>query len=198
MPFVTEALWATIPHRDDDPDLLIVARWPHPAKRDPEIESEVGAIVELVRGIRNARAEARVEPAAWLPVDVVVPVRLAATFDALAPAVDRLARARPLRAHPTAAALHEAAGSDGLAVIAGDLEALVAVAPGGEGTGRPDSARLEKELAEAERFLAAARARLADKAFVSKAPPAVVEGARTREAELAETVARLMGRLGRA
>ena len=28
MPFVTEALWAAIPHRTDDPDLLIVARWP--------------------------------------------------------------------------------------------------------------------------------------------------------------------------
>jgi valyl-tRNA synthetase len=198
MPFVTEALWATIPHREDDPDLLIVARWPQPAGRDPVLELEVGAIVELVRGIRNARAEARVEPAARLPVDVAVPARLAPTFAALAPAVERLARARPLRTHPTAAALHDAAGPDGLAVIAGDLEAVVGVAPSGEGTGRQDSARLEKELADAERFLVAARARLADRAFLAKAPPAVVEGARTREVELAETVARLKGRLGRA
>ncbi|HEV8490564.1 MAG TPA: valine--tRNA ligase [Candidatus Limnocylindrales bacterium] len=198
MPFVTEALWATIPHREDDPDLLIVARWPQPAGRDPGLELEVGAIVELVRGIRNARAEARVEPAARLPVDVAVPARLAATFGALAPAVERLARARPLRTHPTAATLHDRAGSDGLAVIAGDLEAVVAVAPSGERTARPDSARLEKELAEAERFLAAARSRLADEAFTSKAPRAVVEGARTREVELAATVARLRDRLGRA
>ena len=28
MPFVTEALWASLPHRATDPDLLIVARWP--------------------------------------------------------------------------------------------------------------------------------------------------------------------------
>ena len=39
MPFVTEALWAALPHRRDDPDLLIVARWPggggaRPGRRD--------------------------------------------------------------------------------------------------------------------------------------------------------------------
>jgi valyl-tRNA synthetase len=39
--------------------------------------------------------------------------------------------------------------------------------------------------------LAAARERLANEAFMAKAPPAVVEGARAREAELAEQVERL-------
>ena len=86
----------------------------------------------------------------------------------------------------------------GLAVIAGEIEALdrrraATPAP------RPsaDRARLEKELAEAEGFLEAARARLANEAFTSKAPPQVVEGARAREAELADQVERLRERLGR-
>ncbi len=34
MPFVTEALWAAIPHRATDPELLIVARWPAALERD--------------------------------------------------------------------------------------------------------------------------------------------------------------------
>ena len=34
MPFVTEALWATLPHRATDPELLIVARWPGVGERD--------------------------------------------------------------------------------------------------------------------------------------------------------------------
>ena len=55
---------------------------------------------------------------------------------------------------------------------------------------------MEKELAEAEAYLAAARARLANEAFTSKAPAAVVEGARAREAELADQVERLRARLG--
>ena len=68
----------------------------------------------------------------------------------------------------------------------------------GRSAARPrtaDRARLEKELAEAEGHLAAARARLANPAFVDKAPPAVVDGARTREAELASQVERLRERL---
>src|SRR4029079_3671858 len=40
MPFVTEALWAQLPHRATDPDLLIVARWPGGGKRDLEAETE--------------------------------------------------------------------------------------------------------------------------------------------------------------
>jgi valyl-tRNA synthetase len=55
--------------------------------------------------------------------------------------------------------------------------------------------RLERELAAARGYLDAARARLADRAFMEKAPPAIVDGARAREAELAEQVARLEDRL---
>src|SRR4051795_273727 len=51
MPFVTEALWAQIPHRTSDPELLIVARWPGVGARDLEAESEVGAVIDLVSEI---------------------------------------------------------------------------------------------------------------------------------------------------
>ena len=87
---------------DDDPascqrpGLLIVARWPGVGERDEAAEADVEALVDLVRGIRNARAEAHVEAATWLPVDVAVPAELGPTFEALAPAIGRLARARPL------------------------------------------------------------------------------------------------------
>ncbi|MFL5674114.1 MAG: valine--tRNA ligase, partial [Chloroflexota bacterium] len=63
MPFVTEALWGHIPHRTSDPDLLIVARWPGVGERDLDAESEVGAVIDLVSEIRNARATAKL-PAA--------------------------------------------------------------------------------------------------------------------------------------
>jgi valyl-tRNA synthetase len=44
-------------------------------------------------------------------------------------------------------------------------------------------------------MLAAARARLENAEFTSKAPPAVVEGAIARAAELSDQVARLEARL---
>ena len=196
MPFVTEELWAATPHLADDPDLLIVADWPTAGARDAAVEGEIDALVELVRAIRNARAEAGIEAAAWLAVDVAAPSAIAGTLDALAPALARLSRARPLTRHATHEALEAAASGTAtrtLAVVAGDLEARIA-APVSERS-EDDRARLEKELAEAEGVLAAARGRLANEAFVAKAPPAVVEGARARAAELAETVQRLRARL---
>ncbi|MGK2851775.1 MAG: valine--tRNA ligase [Candidatus Limnocylindrales bacterium] len=196
MPFVTEALWAAIPHRAADPDLLIVARWPGAGERDVAAEAQVDAILDLVRAIRNARSESRIEPATWLPTDVVVPTTLGPTFEALRPAVERLVRARPLERRLTREALPDAPGV--LTAIAGELEARIQPAGGDD----PDAAgleqaRLERELAEAESWLEAAHARLANEAFMAKAPPSVVDGARARAAELAEQVDRLRDRLSR-
>jgi valyl-tRNA synthetase len=199
MPFITERLWQALPHRASDPEQLIVARWPGVGERDEVVEAEVGALVELVRGIRNARADAHVEPAAWLPLDVYVEPALGDTLEALRPAVERLARARPLRRRLTREALHGATRDQGggLAVIAGPAEAVVGTGAPDAATAVADRARLEKELADAERLLDAARARLANDAFTAKAPAAIVEGARAREAELADQVDRLRDRLGR-
>jgi valyl-tRNA synthetase len=198
MPFITERLWAAIPHRATDPELLIVATWPGVGARDEAAEAQVGALVDLVRGVRNARADARLEPAAWLPLDVFVEPELGLAFEALRPALERLARAKPLRRHLTREDLHGTAGAQGgLAVIAGPAEAVVGTPQADPAAAEADRARLEKELAEAERLLEAARGRLLNDAFMAKAPPAVVDGARAREAELADQVDRLRDRLGR-
>jgi valyl-tRNA synthetase len=199
MPFVTEQLWGALPHRATDPELLIVARWPGLAERDLAAEAEVDALIELVRGLRNARAEAGVEPASRLPVGVAVPEALGTSFEAFRPAIERLARARPLERYLTRDALHGAMPDGGLVVIAGDIEALIGVAgdEGASASAAADRARLERELAEAEGFLEAARARLANDAFTSRAPAHVVERARASEAELADQVQRLQERLTR-
>jgi len=197
MPFVTEAIWDHLPRAAGDPGLLIAADWPAAGAPDAVAESAVGPLLELVRGIRNARSEAKVDPASWLPVDVAVPAELIPTYDALRPALERLARARPLARVEEGAVLPGAAAGEGLVVLVGDLEAVIRPAGGGTAHEEHDRARLEKELAGAEGLLAAARARLADEAFSAKAPLAVVEGARTREVELAERVDRLRARLGR-
>ena len=71
-------------------------------------------------------------------------------------------------------------------MIAGEIEAVVRPAAQDDAQEARDRARMDRELADAEGMLAAARGRLANEAFVSKAPPAVVEGARARAAELEE------------
>jgi valyl-tRNA synthetase len=182
MPFITETIWARLPHLADDPGLLIVADWPQADAHadDEQAELRVAALLDLVRAVRNARAEARVE--------------LEATYEALRPALERLSRARPLSHVASAAALRQGAAG-GLSVIVGDIEAVVRPAVQDDAQGERDRARLERELSEAKGLLESARARLANEAFTSKAPPAVVAGARARAAELEELVARLAERL---
>jgi valyl-tRNA synthetase len=123
-----------------------------------------------------------------------VPEPLAAPFEALAPALERLSRARPLRRQPDPESIRRGVAG-GLSVIAGEIEAVVRPAARDDSQDQRDRARLERELAEAQGLLAAARARLANESFVSKAPPAVVEGARARATELEALVTRLSERL---
>jgi valyl-tRNA synthetase len=197
MPFITEAIWDRLPHLPSDPGLLIVADWPSSGAcaADRAVEGEVTLLIELVRAVRNARAEARIEPATWLPVDVFVPESLGATFEVVAPALERLSRARPLRRQLDIDAIRGGA-SGGLSVIAGDIEAVVKPAVKDEDQEGRDRARLERDLAEARGQLDATRSRLTNEAFTAKAPAAVVDGVRTRAAELEDLVARLERLLG--
>ena len=194
MPFVTEALWAAIPHRASDPELLIVARWPAAGERDLGVEARIDAVFDTITAIRNARATARIDATSWLETHVAAGGDGRDLFAALAPAIERLARARPLVLHERAEDLPRPSGSLEIVLPGGDIQATVLTAASGDAA-ILERTRLEKELAEAEGWLAAARARLANDAFVGKAPPAVVDGARARERELAEQVDRLRERL---
>jgi len=125
---------------------------------------------------------------------VYVPESFGPTLEAIRPAIERLARARPLG---RAASVESVRGGveGGLSVIVGEIEAVVRPEARNEAQDERDRARLDRELADAQGLLASARARLANEAFTSKAPLAVVEGARARAAELEELVTRLSDRL---
>jgi len=196
MPFITEAIWARLPRESDDPELLIVADWPD-ARREhalasPGTGAAVEAIIDLVRAVRNARAEAGIEAGSLLEADLVLPgSEVRATFAELAEPFGRLARLRPVRVHASAADLPVAAET-ALAVVAAAGEARLS--RGGADLDR-ERARLERELADVERQLAATSARLADAAFTQRAPASVVDGAHRRREELAQRAATLTGRI---
>ena len=67
MPHITEEIWGRLPHRPDDGDLLITAAWPVMPElksgADEEQAAAVADILELVSQMRNARADAGIEPA---------------------------------------------------------------------------------------------------------------------------------------
>ena len=78
--------------------------------------------------------------------------------------------------------------------MAGEIDARLHAGQADDGA---DRARVEKEVAQATAALEATRARLADRTFLDRAPAAIVEGARAREAELAARIERLQAQLGR-
>jgi valyl-tRNA synthetase len=195
MPFVTEALWAALPHGADDPELLIVARWPSADSRDVELEARIDELRDLVVAIRNARSTSGEPASAWLDTHLVVARHAFTTFEVLAPAIGRLARAKPLHLHPRREDMPELANALDVVLPAGDFEARIVrttAAEAGE-----DRSRLERELAEGVDRLEATRARLADERFLERAPEAIIAGARTQEADLAALVARLEEKLRR-
>ncbi|MBA3778291.1 MAG: valine--tRNA ligase [Chloroflexi bacterium] len=206
MPFVTEALWQRLPREEASPsaesdrgqaaELLIIASWPdgvaERAVVDPETAASTGRLLDLVRAVRNARSENRIEPSVRLrAVFSLDDPGVRSAYEELAEPIARLARLEP-ETSP------DVAGDGTITVVAPG--AVVRLAPAVDRTddGRPDRerARLKRELSESRQLLQAAQARLANDSFVSRAPAAIVDGARRREAELAETVRRLESRLG--
>ncbi len=75
MPFVTEAIWQALPEETKEGEALIVAPWPEPDRvfLDGEAEDNMVLLMDLIRGIRNRRAEYRVRPGRRIPAVIAAP-----------------------------------------------------------------------------------------------------------------------------
>ena len=195
MPFVTEAIWAALPAPRGGPGAAhrgALAGRRRPRRRPPRPRS--GAL-------RRARPRASATPAPRRSSSRRPGCRstcscepeLGATFEALRPAIERLARARPLRRH---ADPRGAPRGRRRRRPRGDRRA----GRGGRRAGRrPTPAAGERAIGRGSRgswprpsACSRRRGRASpNEAFTAKAPAAIVEGARAREAELADQVARL-------
>lgn len=187
IPFVTEEVWRRLPGADSA--FLAAAAWPEPPGwEDEAAEAEMAQVQEVIRAIRNLRAELGVPPARR--ADVV-----------LHPTSDR-ARALLEAARPEIEAL---AAVGRLTFGAGDppRQALAAAVPGA-GVYLPlaglvdvdrERQRLARELDAARADAARARALLANADFVARAPAAVVERERARLAAAEERASTLQARL---
>src|SRR5690606_19875690 len=72
MPFITEELWAhTAAEGTTRDSLLCHAAWPAPEFADEAAAADINWLIDLVSGIRSARAEMNVPPGATAPLVVV-------------------------------------------------------------------------------------------------------------------------------
>ncbi|MGE3855431.1 MAG: valine--tRNA ligase [Dehalococcoidia bacterium] len=175
MPFVTEEIWQRVAAVRPDPDgapALIVARYPRPdalaAYVDDDAERQLTAVQDFVRGIRNIRAEKRVDAGRWVEAYIVAADAQAAATS-MAPALEQLSRARPLHIVATPAeAPSEGVVTSVLAV------GQVALPMAGLFDLDAERARLSKQVSEVEAEVERQAAKLSNEQFRSRAPADVV------------------------
>ncbi|NSZ57740.1 valine--tRNA ligase [Agrobacterium tumefaciens] len=190
MPFMTEELWAhTAGEGEERDDLLCLTDWPTPEFRDDAAAAEINWLIDLVSGIRSARAEMNVPPGATASLVVVgANTSTEARLDRHAAAIRRLARADEIRAA-------EVAPKGSAQIIVG--EATVCLPLGNLVDLAAEQTRLEKAIGKVDVEMERIDKKLSNEKFVANADPEVVAAERERKAELEVQLASLRTALTR-
>ncbi len=202
MPSITEEIWQNLveqlPAEADRPEALIVAAYPQaiPNLFDGAAESDIGAIIEMVRALRNLRAEFRIQPRQAVEAVVDAP-EIADVVEAEAAAIKTLAQVEPLTLSSGGPGEGNGGPDQSVSLVLG--KGTVTVPLGGLVDLDVEKKRLRDELAQVEASSERLSRRLDDDQFVAKAPEEVVERERERLEgwrERRERIVETLGRLG--
>jgi len=187
MPFVTEEIWQHLPHQGE---ALIVAPWPEAGPMDEAAEVQMALIMEIVRAIRNARAEYTVEPGRRIEAIIAA----GKEYELLSGQKDILITTARLDANNLhIASTLEVKPPQALALVVGGVEVYPPLA------GMVDLAkerqRLNAEIEEVTTGIAGSEKLLANEDFLAKAPAQVVERERNKLAGYRQRQAKLQERL---
>ena len=188
MPFITEELWWRLRTRKEG-EACMMQNWPNvqAGESDAEALRTLGLMQELISGIRNVKSQYGVSPGK----EISAILNLPADANGLVDAVDankhyfaRLARVTRLevgsgQAKPKASA----------SVVVGENEVYIPLE--GMIDLSVERERLEKKIADQERYLTSIQRKLLNEKFVANAPADVV----AREREKAEVTKAELSRL---
>jgi valyl-tRNA synthetase len=192
IPFITEALWQKVaPVAGLAGASVSIARYPEaqPAKIDEDAIAYVARLKGLVDACRTLRGEMSVSPATRLPLFAVGDSLF---LRAAAPVLQALAKLSEVKVFDDEAAWQAAAQAAPVAVVG---EARICLHM--EIDVAAEKLRLGKEIARLGGEITKAHAKLANEAFVAKAPPAVLAQEQKRVSDFAATIERLQGQLAR-
>jgi valyl-tRNA synthetase len=196
MPFLTEEIWQHLPvpaseHQGRGRSIM-VAPWPErrPDLDDPDSETQMALLMDLIRGIRNLRGELGLSPGK--PARCVAVAADAATRQFLERNISyvaQLAAAQPLEF----ASLEQPKPKQALSYVGRGVEVYIPLA--GLVDLDKEIARLEKESGAVSRDLERVRGKLCNESFLAKAPPEVIDKERGKEADLDQKLAAIGRRL---
>ncbi len=189
IPYVTEEIWQHIPHSGQ---ALIIARWPEADEAwfDQGAEDAMALLMELIRGIRNIRAEYKVEPLRRIAATIEAGSQ-AAVLDTQRELFTRLANIDPealviterLDGTPKQAASVTVSGVTAFLPLAG----LVDIGA--------ERARLEREIERTAGQIRRSEQLLRNDGFTQNAPPEVVQRERNKLEELRASLRALEDRI---
>lgn len=185
MPYITEELWQHLPHAGP---MLIIAPWPAAGQTYPTEERASARLQEVVRAIRNARAESNVAPGQRIAAIIASPHH--ADILALRDELTFLARLDPAQLTIVPAA----AAPEGALTLAVD-ETVIYLPLAGLVDLDAERARLTKELDEASAEIGRAEAMLNNPGFTGRAPEKVIQVQRDRLKGAQDRVQLLQDRL---
>lgn len=192
MPFVTEEAWQQLRAfgMPSQYDALMVADWPQPNKMffDARAEKDFALVMDIIRAIRNARAEFNVEAGKRIPA-IISAGAARALIESQRDIITQLARLDPDALQIEKRATKPA---QALALVVGKIEIYLPLA--GMIDLEKEKARLAKEIAQARADIERAEKLLASE-FSKKAPPEVVQKQRDTLAANRERAARLEAQL---
>ena len=180
MPFVTEDIWQSLPHEGES---IMVSAWPvyGEALNFSDEETQMEMIMQAVRAVRNRRAEMNVAPSKRAKIFISTPYT--ETFGLSGEIMQKLAGASEVEVGTDKEV-------DGAVCIVTDAAKLY-IPMGDLVDFEAERARLNKELAAAQKQLDGVNAKLSNENFTSKAPAAVVEAQRENARKLNEKIAML-------
>ena len=168
MPFITEEIWQHIPHEGKS---IMTAPWPTGEETwlDKENEASMEAIMEVIKAIRNMRAEVNAAPGKKSEAILhFSDAAQQAVFTANDGYLHALAEADPV----TILSLTAERPENAMTAAAGGVEIYLPLK--GLIDMEKETARLSKELDGLTKEIARTEGKLANEKFVTKAPVAVV------------------------
>ncbi|ALC89779.1 valine--tRNA ligase [Bacillus sp. FJAT-18017] len=179
MPFITEEIWQHLPHKGES---ITTAEWP---KANQELSDEAAAeemklLVEIIRSVRNIRAE--VNTPLSKKIKMLVKAKDASYLDMVnknRAYIERFCNPEELQIGTELATPDKAmtAVITGVEIIL-PLEGLINI--------EEEIARLEKEKARLDKEVERVQKKLGNEGFVKKAPAHVIEEERAKEADYSE------------
>jgi len=194
MPFATEEIWHKLPGTDGS---IMRAFFPSDAAdfeavaEDPEAETKMGLIIEVITAIRNIRGEMNLSPA--LSLSASFHSQEKAKRETVGTYQDIIVNLAKLKSLVVTDSVEKPKVS-AAAVVNG---ASVFVSLEGAMDFSKEYDRLEKEIAKLSAELSTLTKKLQNEDFLEKAPGPVVEKAREKHAALSEKVQKLQSNMDR-